>query len=353
MLETLVIIDYHRKWPSPLGSAGLILAAVGMRATTPLHLRGDVLREEARVDPTGPIVLVADDDPSVRQLVALALELDGFTVVAAADGREAYERACSYRPAAVVLDAVMPHLSGMEVSRLLRAELGPETAVLMLTGRTDVADRVAAFEAGADDYVVKPVRVTELVERVKRRLHRSPGALTGRLLGSPELYGDLQRRMQAAEATSVIYVEINGLRAFSRCYSFTRAERLLEWVGELLLLLAGNHTHTIAGRLGADNFLVLTPPEAGGDITDDLVSRFAEGVASFYDKRDATRGWIEVTDRVGLARRFRLMSLSVGVASTPSDRPGHHLEVIERAAEMARYAGVGGDGSRVAFDRRA
>ena len=324
-----------------------------MRATTPLHLRDDVPHQAALDGAGGPTVLVADDDAAVRQLVALALELDGFTVVTAADGREAFERACRHRPAAVVLDAVMPHLSGMEVSRRLRAELGRETAVLMLTGRTDVADRVAAFEAGADDYIVKPVRVTELVERVKRRLHHSRGALAGRLVGSPELYAELQRRMAAGEATTAVYVEVNGLRAFSRCYSFTRAERLLEWLGELLLLEAGSHPATVAGRLGADDFLLLAPPGAGAPIAEDLVGRFADGVASFYDRRDAARGCIEVTDRAGLARRFRLMSLSVGVASTPSGRPGHHLEVIEWAAEMARYAGAGSDGSRVAVDRRS
>jgi GGDEF domain-containing protein len=223
----------------------------------------------------------------------------------------------------------------------------------MLTGRTDVADRVAAFEAGADDYVVKPVRVTELVERVKRRLHQSRGGLAGRLMGSPELYAELSRRMDAGEPTAAIYVEVNGLRAFSRCYSFTRAERLLEWLGELLLLEAADHPPALAGRLGADDFLLLAPPGVGVAMAEDLVGRFADGVASFYDRRDAARGWIEVIDRAGLARRFRLMSLSVGIATTPTGRAGHHLEVMERAAEMARYAGTGSGGSRVAVDRRS
>src|SRR2546421_3650079 len=122
--------------------------------------------DPAPAAPTGAVVLVVDDDPSVRRLLELALRLEGFTVMSAADGEEALERARIHHPGAVVLDAVMPGIDGLEVCRRLRSELGWGPAVLMLTGRTDVADRLTAFENGADEYVVKPVRVTELVERV-------------------------------------------------------------------------------------------------------------------------------------------------------------------------------------------
>jgi DNA-binding response OmpR family regulator len=294
---------------------------------------------------------VADDDPSVRNLVVLALELEGFTVFAAADGREALESARRHHPAAVVLDAVMPHLDGMEVSRRLRLELGRGPVVVMLTGRTDVADRVAAFAAGADDYVVKPVRVTELVDRVKRHLHWQGSRGTGRLLGSPELYEDLRRRLDAGDATAAVCIEVGGLRPFSRHYSFARSERVLRWLGDVLLALGAERPGTAVGRLGADDFLVVTPPEAAAGLTEALLGTFAARVGGFYDPADAVRGWIEVADRSGQSRRHRPLTLSVGVASSAAGASGHHLDVVERAAEMARYAHSPG-GSRVAFDRR-
>lgn len=297
-------------------------------------------------------MLVADDDPSVRNLVALALELEGFVVIAAADGREALDAATRHRPAVVVLDAVMPYLDGMEVSRRLRSELGPAPAVVMLTGRTDVADRVAAFEAGADDYVVKPVRVTEVVERVKRRLNRAGSRQAGSLLGSPELYDDLRRRMEAGEKSTVVCVEVGGLRPFSRYYSFARAERVLRWLGDVLVELAAEWPGTAAGRLGSDDFLVVTTPDAAPGLTGELLRAFAGRVDSFYDPADAARGWIQVTDRSGRIHRHRPLTLSVGMASWAGGASGHHLEVVERAAEVARYARAG-DGSRVAVDRRA
>ena len=105
----------------------LILGSMGMLAAgLSLHTQNDVVLDPARDNPAGgSTVLVADDDPSVRRLVTLAFELDGFSVVSAADGREALECALSLRPAAAVLDAVMPHLDGMEVSRRMRRSSAP------------------------------------------------------------------------------------------------------------------------------------------------------------------------------------------------------------------------------------
>lgn len=308
--------------------------------------------ELAPVTPVGITALVADDDPSVRRLVGLALQLDGFTVVAAADGEEALEYARRHHPGAVVLDAVMPGIDGIEVCRRLRSELGWGLAVVILTGRTDVADRLAAFEAGADDYVVKPVRVTELVERVKRRLQPAvPATGPGRLLGGPETYDELRRRLEAGEAVAAICVEVQGLRPFSRRYSFARGDRVLRWLGDLLLGLGAERPRTVVGRLGADDFLVLAAPAAVDRLTGDLVAAFTARVPGFYDPADAERGWIEVTDRVGQTRRCRFLTLSVGVATTRHRRVDHHLALVERAAEMARYARNGG-GGRVAVDRR-
>jgi DNA-binding response OmpR family regulator len=327
---------------------------MGTRAVSlSFHPRGELRAGQAGTVPAGGTVLVADDDPSVRRLVTLAFELDGFTVVSASDGREALDYALSLRPAAAVLDAVMPHLGGMEVSRRMRQALGRGPAVLILTGRTDVADRIAAFEAGADDYVVKPVRVTELVDRVKSHLEREAGQYAGKLLGSPEVYSDLRRRMRAGEAVAAMCVEVVGLRPFSRHYSYARAERVLRRISDLLVGLAAQRPGTVAGRLGADQFLTLTPPRDVTDLADDLLAAFAAEIPTFYDPADAERGWIDVTDRAGRTRRHRPLTLGVGVAASAlGARSQHHLELVERAAEMARYAGTG-DGSRVVLDRRS
>jgi two-component system response regulator MprA len=117
-------------------------------------------------------LLVVDDDPSVREALALVLDLNGFDVATACDGREAIRTLALDSPDAVVLDVLMPGLDGLEVCRRMRAT-GDRTPVLMLTARAEVSDRVAGLEAGADDYLAKPFAREELIARLRALLRRT------------------------------------------------------------------------------------------------------------------------------------------------------------------------------------
>lgn len=124
-------------------------------------------------------ILVVDDEPDLRELVRLNLAAEGFAVETAGGGREALERIRRAAPDLVVLDLMMPDLSGNDVCRQLRAD--PATAelpVVMLTAKADEVDRVVGFELGADDYVAKPFSPRELVLRVKAVLRRRAPAAT-------------------------------------------------------------------------------------------------------------------------------------------------------------------------------
>jgi two-component system, OmpR family, response regulator MprA len=119
-------------------------------------------------------VFVVDDDAAVRESLGRALRLEGYEVELAADGAEALERLDGDGAGVdlVVLDVAMPHVDGLEVCRRLRRG-GSRLPVLMLTARDEVADRVAGLDAGADDYVVKPFALAELLARVRALLRRS------------------------------------------------------------------------------------------------------------------------------------------------------------------------------------
>ena len=120
------------------------------------------------------VLLVADDDADIRDLVAFKLEQAGFEVIAVEDGQAALEQARARRPALAVLDVSMPALSGIDVCRMLRAE--PATAgmlIIMLTARVQEQDVQGGFNAGADDYVTKPFSPRELVSRIQALLSRT------------------------------------------------------------------------------------------------------------------------------------------------------------------------------------
>jgi len=297
-------------------------------------------------------VLIADDDTSVRRLLRIAFELDGYRTITAADGDEAVAAARLHQPSIVIVDAAMPGRTGTMVCRSIRSELGWDPTVIMLTGRTDVADRLAAFECGVDDYLVKPVKVGELVERVRLHHQAETTRSTARLLGSVELYDDLRRRLEAGQPVAVVIAEIQGLRPFTRHYGFARGERLVGAVAELLLELTRLEPEGLAGRLGAQDFMALVEPARAEDFTAGLHSAFGARRSSFYDPVDVLRGWIDVTDRAGRTHRHRPVRLAVGVASSEPPHSLHHLDLLERAAELARYAAGAGNGP-VAFDRRA
>jgi len=147
------------------------------------------------VSPRTPQVLVVDDDHGVREALLLGLAVEGFEVRAAPDGESALAAIADRAPAAVVLDVMMPGISGVEVVRRLRAT-GRTLPVCMLSARDEVDDRVAGLAAGADDYVVKPFSVAELAARLHAliRLHESTAH-------RPFLVGDLTIEPARREAS--------------------------------------------------------------------------------------------------------------------------------------------------------
>jgi DNA-binding response OmpR family regulator len=120
-----------------------------------------------------PVVLVADDDDDIRDLVAFRLDRAGYEVVRASDGEQALALAKEHRPDLAVLDVMMPKLTGYDVTRELRANAETsQIPVILLTARVQEADVARGFEAGADDYVKKPFSPQELKARVQAVLAR-------------------------------------------------------------------------------------------------------------------------------------------------------------------------------------
>jgi two-component system response regulator MprA len=119
-------------------------------------------------------ILVIDDEPAVRDALERALRLHGYAVSLAGDGEEGLDLLARETPDAVVLDVLMPGLDGIAACRRLRAG-GDRTPVLILTARDSVTDRVAGLDAGADDYLVKPFALEELLARVRALLRRANG----------------------------------------------------------------------------------------------------------------------------------------------------------------------------------
>ena len=140
----------------------------------------------------GPTVLVVDDDESIRVALERALRLEGFAVQSASGGLRALELVDEDPPSVMVLDVTMPDISGVTVTARLR-ERGVDVPICILSARDEVHDRVAGLQAGADDYVVKPFDLEELIARLHALLRRSP-ATSGAEMRVGDLRIDPARR---------------------------------------------------------------------------------------------------------------------------------------------------------------
>ncbi|GAA2212966.1 response regulator transcription factor [Nonomuraea monospora] len=193
-------------------------------------------------------VLVVDDEPNIRELLSEALELNGFTVRTAADGRQALEAVARERPDIVVLDVMMPGLDGFAVARRLR-EAGDSPMVLFLTAKDAVPDRIAGLTAGGDDYVTKPFSLEEVVLRLRAIMRRTRTA-EDQVDDGVLRYADLELDEQAhtvrragraihlspTEFSLLQYLMINAERVVSKAqildrvwdYDFDGASRIVE-----------------------------------------------------------------------------------------------------------------------------
>ena len=130
-----------------------------------------------------PSVLVVEDEPAQREVLAYNLEAEGFRVATAGNGEEALMLVAEEAPDLIVLDWMLPNVSGIEVCRRLKSRSETKAVpIIMLSARSEEVDRVRGLETGADDYVVKPYSVVELMARVRNQLRRTRPATQGETL---------------------------------------------------------------------------------------------------------------------------------------------------------------------------
>ncbi len=151
-----------------------------------------------------PLVLVVDDEPAQRALLSYNLTAAGFRVATARDGEEALLVVAEQVPDVILLDWMLPRLSGLEACRQLNAtRSGRHAAIIMVSARSEEADRVRALETGADDYIVKPYSVAELVARVRANLRRVRPTAAGTVLQAGDIRLDTESHRATRDGTSL------------------------------------------------------------------------------------------------------------------------------------------------------
>lgn len=173
---------------------------------------------------TEPLILLVEDEPAQQEVLSYNLKSEGFRLVTASEGEEAILIAEEQNPDAIVLDWMLPKASGIEVCRQLRSRAKTKSIpILMLTARGDETDRIRGLDSGADDYVVKPYSVNELIARLRALLRRTRPGSVGEILSYGQLAMDTQQHK----------VTLNGQRVRLGPTEFRLLATLLEKPGRV------------------------------------------------------------------------------------------------------------------------
>ena len=218
-------------------------------------------------------VLVVEDEPDIRDLLAFHLEREGYLVTRASTGAEALRQLRASAPDLVILDLMLPEMDGLEVCRRLRADTGTAgLPVIMLTAKGDEVDRVVGLEIGADDYIVKPFSPKELLARVRAVLRRSRAPATGIPLavGGIALDSATHQASVGGQPLALTPTEFDLLRALleargrvlsrehllDRVWGYARADEIESRTVDV-------HVRRLRAKLGAEGERILTVKNVG------------------------------------------------------------------------------------------
>jgi diguanylate cyclase (GGDEF)-like protein len=291
------------------------------------------------------MVLIADDDRDIVRFVEVNLRLEGFEVITAHDGQDALTKALELQPNLILLDVMMPLMDGFEVCTKLRDDgRSAHIPVIMLTAKSLSADKVLGLTAGADDYIIKPFDPMELIARVKTTLRRasemrSLSPLTG-LPGNNRIEHEIYHRMELGMPLAVAYADLDNFKSYNDRYGFLRGDEVLSLFAQMLrrAALEAAGPEGFVGHIGGDDFVALVPPEAAERFAIGLIADFDARIPSLYDPEDAVTGSIEVQDRQGQLRRFPIITVSLGIASSARRSFSDHRGLVATATELKSVA---------------
>lgn len=289
-------------------------------------------------------LLLIDDRMDLMAPLSRLLEIDGYRVSTAMSGPEGLTLAKADLPDLVLLDVDMPHMSGYEVCKRMRAE--PKTQdvpILFLSGHSEPLNKVEGLEAGGDDYIVKPCDFGELKARIEallRRKRRGSGAnpVTG-LPSSGMVEEAVTQRILAKQPFALAAIDVDAFKSYNDAYGYHKGDEVLKVLAKILreALDKEGGSGDLAGHLGSDDFLLLSDPERIHPLMAHVMEVFDWIAPSFYKEEDREQGGVTVKDRRGHWTLKPILRLSVGAATTAHKSYGRYPKALEAALEVQRY----------------
>ena len=288
-------------------------------------------------------ILIVDDSRLHRAMIRGILESASYTVTEAADGPSALATLNQRLPDLIILDWIMPDMSGIQVMQRIRSDPFLQSIpILLLTVRDTRFDKVEALSLGADAYLTKPFYPEELIAEVEALLRRSFNyhPLT-RLPAASLIRAEVERALNDEAPVVFAYVDIDDFKAFNDRYGTPRGDDVIRFLADVIQAAVKDmgEPRVFVGHIGGDDFLLISPPTAIEPLAHRIIAAFERGIPAFYADEDRARGYIEIPDRRGRGALQRRPFMTLSIAAVPrTPELTSHSQVGQKLAELKARA---------------
>lgn len=291
-------------------------------------------------------VLIADDEEEIRDLLRFSLESEEYHVIETEDGEQALKKIKTEKPDLVILDVMMPKMTGYEVCEKIRSDSSTcLIPVIILTSLAQTKDKITGIKLGADEYLTKPFEPFELSMRVEGLIRRTREAISANPLsglpGNISIEKEMRRLLDENVPYTIIYLDVDNFKAYNDKYGFEKGDEVIRLIATIVrdaVKTLGEESDFV-GHIGGEDFVVITKPARAELICIRIIDIFESHIPMQYDEDVRQRGYIWGVDRSGNKIQFPIMTLSMGIIlQVDKNVYQHYSQVVDTAKTLLKSA---------------
>ncbi|MFN8015157.1 MAG: response regulator [Acidimicrobiia bacterium] len=305
-------------------------------------------------------IIIADDNEEFIKEFEKNFSLNGYEIITASNGQEAFDLCVEKQPDLVILDIVMPVLDGLQTCKKIREN--PSTSavsVILLASESVASEKIRGLELGADDYMSKPIVWDEFIARVNSLIRRAEqlrdlSAITN-LPGNYRVSNELAHLVaENNKKYALLNIEIEYFKSINDRYGSGRGDKVIKFMGKMLsgIMSEVKTEPSLLGHIGGSRFVIITSPEKAESLCNLIIEQFDGGIKEFYDEDARAQGYIELTNRKNEPIKLPIAKVCIGVVSTEFREVRSGWEATATAKEMCEHA-KRYDKSAYEIDRRS